>query len=1215
MMKKNILFTIAILLFNGILFSQPIEELDNWVSQQTNEIYASNVVDFMNGGRANDDISYGSEYIFNTATTYPYSAITLDATHFVVVYQDQGNSNYGTAVVGTVSGNTISYGSEYVFYSISSANYSATTLDATHFIVTFGVGSTGIAMVGTVSGNTISFGSEYIYNSAISQEVSTTTLDATHFVVTYKDYGNSNYGTAIVGTVSGNTVSYGSEFVFNTALVDDISVTAIDATHFVVAYEDGGNFYGTAVIGTVAGNVISYGSKSVYNPGYTSYISASPLDANHFVVTYNDGSNSSYGTARIGTVSGNTISYGSEYIFNSASSRDISSTTMDESHFVISYRDGGSSNYGTATIGTVSGNTISYGLEYVFNSAYSQNISATTMDATHFVVAYTDVGTSLYGTAIIGETTEAYSQNIITDETLCPTTENLTHTARTTSVTYGNFVDENANWVECNSIVSSLNGTNRSIFGWIKKTIAADELQVLVGINTSGSSNICNFLIGTSGLLGAHDGSSFKWTTSNVVDGSWHYVGYTFNHASGETKIYVDGGLEITYSSTLQRIDASGDRISLGQEFDGSTKGNFFEGFFTEVSFWNEVLDASDITIAMDSSIVTTHPKYANLKAYYPMIANSTDGLYIVKDFSGNGNNGNASHSDMQSANLDQITDYNAATNYTKNWLVNASSVGISNTIDLSSYDGGNYSLVLLTDFLEITDDWVVTIDANCTEITWDGSSGTNWDTEANWSGDAVPTATNNVTIADVTNKPVIAATLSGSCNDLTIANGATLTLQSTSSGTGSLITNGTVTNNGTFTVERFLSDNSWHLVTPSTTNVTANDFYWNETPMCWLTSHSEATNDWTYNTDLNTSMPVGQGWSVWIDDATKSNVTATMTGDIQTTDLSVSLTTNGDGWNLIGNPFTSAIECDNIFWNHSTGTEYVWDNDYNVIGGYRTWNGTDGDLVDGIIPISQAFFVQAQFAGSFTINTSARVHDLTGFYKSGDSTIKSTYIRLQLDSENHGNTVFIGFPEHGTPYFDNQGDATKLYSNDEFPQLYTVEDGIKLSTNALAPLNVESKTVPLHLDLAVDGEYTLTISQLENLPDVLISIEDTKTGVIHDFMKNPVYTFNALEGDSPDRFMLHFNPNAFGINDNTIINNDLIDVYAANSNIYVKSKNEAVNQKGTVEIYLVSGNLIKSVNIESGSLIGIPLYQKSKILIIKVIKPSAITIKKVFTN
>ena len=134
--------------------------------------------------------------------------------------------------------------------------------------------------------------------------MSVSSLDSTHFVVAYRDNGNSNYGTAIVGVVSGTTISsYGSGNVFNSAATSYMSVSSLDSTHFVVAYSDNGNSnYGTAIIGVVSGTTISYGSGNVFNSAATNYSSVSSLDSTHFVVAFQDDGGDDYGIAMIGTI-------------------------------------------------------------------------------------------------------------------------------------------------------------------------------------------------------------------------------------------------------------------------------------------------------------------------------------------------------------------------------------------------------------------------------------------------------------------------------------------------------------------------------------------------------------------------------------------------------------------------------------------------------------------------------------------------------------------------------------------------------------------------------------------------------------------------------------------------------------------------------------------------------------------------------------------------
>ncbi|RLC53995.1 MAG: hypothetical protein DRH79_02000 [Candidatus Cloacimonadota bacterium] len=401
-MKKTML--VVLVIFISILSADIIKDIDDWTTQQHQPFDAKDVATFMNG-RPGGNINYGVESVFNNATTNYTSATSLDATHFVVAYRDDGNSFYGTAIVGTVSGNTISYGAEYIFNTATSTTYiSSTSLDATHFVVAYrdsGNPSTGKAIVGTVSGSTISFGTGYVFNNSDSSDISATSLDATHFVVAYRDYGSISYGTAIVGTVSGSTISYGAEYVFEYNSSSDISATSLDATHFVVSYLAG---YGTAIVGTVSGSTISYGVEYIFTTGSNYDFTVTSLDATHFVIVYKDGGNSDYGTAMVGTVSGSSITYGAESVFSTAYFYNFTVTSLDATHFVVAYSDAGNSDYGTAIVGTVSGSTISYGAESVFNNTlYSLDITVTSLDATHFVIAYRDYGNSDYGTAIVGE--------------------------------------------------------------------------------------------------------------------------------------------------------------------------------------------------------------------------------------------------------------------------------------------------------------------------------------------------------------------------------------------------------------------------------------------------------------------------------------------------------------------------------------------------------------------------------------------------------------------------------------------------------------------------------------------------------------------------------------------------------------------------------------------------------------------------------------------
>ena len=90
------------------------------------------------------------------------------------------------------------------------------------------------------------------------------------FVIANKGSGN---GRARVATVSGTSVSFGSDATFTTNNIDYASVVYDSANDkIVVVWADGGNTdSSTYVVGTVSGTSISFGTAAVFSASYTTY--------------------------------------------------------------------------------------------------------------------------------------------------------------------------------------------------------------------------------------------------------------------------------------------------------------------------------------------------------------------------------------------------------------------------------------------------------------------------------------------------------------------------------------------------------------------------------------------------------------------------------------------------------------------------------------------------------------------------------------------------------------------------------------------------------------------------------------------------------------------------------------------------------------------------------------------------------------------------------
>jgi len=356
-----------------------------------------------------NDISSGNEYVFNSGTIVSISAVSLSDTKVLVSYRNISNSNYGVAIVLNIDSTNITSGSEYIFNSGITYYISAVSLTDSKVLVSYGDGGNyqrGTAIVLNIDGNTITSGSEYVFNSDITRYISTVSLTDTKVLVSYKDSGNNDYGTAIVLNISGNVITKGSEFVFNSGDTTYINTISLSDSKVLVSYRDGGNNnYGTSIILNISGTNITSGSEYIFNSDTTYYISAVSLSDTKVFVSYQDISN--YGTAVIFTVSGNNIIKGSEYIFNNSGITSyISAVSLTDTKVLVSYSDGGNNYYGTAIVLNIDGNTITSGSEYVFNSGTTNDISAVKISDSKIFIGYSDSGNNDYGTSIVLDLTK-----------------------------------------------------------------------------------------------------------------------------------------------------------------------------------------------------------------------------------------------------------------------------------------------------------------------------------------------------------------------------------------------------------------------------------------------------------------------------------------------------------------------------------------------------------------------------------------------------------------------------------------------------------------------------------------------------------------------------------------------------------------------------------------------------------------------------------------
>jgi hypothetical protein len=213
--------------------------------------------------------------------------------------------------------------------------------------------------------------------------------------------------------------------------------------------------------------------------------------------------------------------------------------------------------------------------------------------------------------------------------------------------------------------------------------------------------------------------------------------------------------------------------------------------------------------------------------------------------------------------------------------------------------------------------------------------------------------------------------------------------------------------------------------------------------------------------------------------------------------DLNVTYTAEADtGWNLVGNPYGAAIDWDHPSWTKTNidPTIYVWDPNTNQ---YLTWNGSTGDITDGIIAPFQGFWVKANdenpelilhqnaktFGGSFAGKQIQM--------QNNERDVPAISINAQY-SRRYQSTAHFTFSESGSYSLDRK-DAYKLLPPpgiSDYLEVYSLTNsGERLAINNMPRHFGSVIKIPFSLNAFKDGfpitdDITLNIKQFKNIPD-----------------------------------------------------------------------------------------------------------------------------------
>ena len=340
------------------------------------------------------------------------------------------------------------------------------------------------------------------------------------------------------------------------------------------------------------------------------------------------------------------------------------------------------------------------------------------------------------------------------------------------------------------------------------------------------------------------------------------------------------------------------------------------------------------------------------------------------------------------------------------------------------------------------------------------------------------------------------------------------------------------------------------------------------------------------------------------------SQYTYTFEGAFNTGIISSPIAYNGangdEDWNLIANPYPSAIDANAFLNNNSAsiqGVAYLWSHntpananasgneganfnssDYAIITtGSGNTAGGDGIIPTSYIPSGQAFFVQGIANSSVTFNNSLRTADATSnsqFFRTNNTLSNRLWINLTSDTGVF-HQILVAYVNGATNGKDSKAyDANKTLYNNNAAEIFTSVpgDSDKLAIQGKAPESLtidEVIPVGFNTNITTATVYTFSIAQLEGdfLTNNSVYLKDNLLSSIHD-LSNSDYNFTSQTGTFNDRFEIVFKDTSLSVSEETISEQNISIIESRNNDITFNLTSQNLTIKA-IKIYDVLGRLL----------------------------------------
>lgn len=304
-----------------------------------------------------------------------------------------------------------------------------------------------------------------------------------------------------------------------------------------------------------------------------------------------------------------------------------------------------------------------------------------------------------------------------------------------------------------------------------------------------------------------------------------------------------------------------------------------------------------------------------------------------------------------------------------------------------------------------------------------------------------------------------------------------------------------------------------------------------------------------------------------------------------------------GDDWNLIGNPYPSAVDFDALATQNADiqGSAYLWTNCagldstgshqgsgysiYNLSGATAACAGA-GPTAGRYIASGQAFMVEANANGTVTFSNTQRATQNDRFINRPSRS--GIWLDFQKADTSSFKQILIAFHPSATEDYDRLYDAHAMNTT-----FYAWNGDQKYTIEGLPAWDGSEHRIPLGYTASSAGTYTISVNHTEgDLNDVHAYLLDRLTDRLYALAEGP-YRFNTAEGTFDDRFVLVLSPRT--LKDETI-QTDALRIAADGKGHYTVS--DARRNIALVEVYDITGKLITAQEVDGRHDVSLSLEQ-----------------------